>query len=87
MIGDVMECWTKGLYRAPIHRVKNTAEKSRYSVAFFYQPSLDTMVKPLEIPEILEREFKPTRSDITLPFYYGQRLHMNYQNFFPPPNI
>lgn len=79
MIGDAVECWTNGLYRAPVHRVKNAAETSRYSLAFFFQPNLDTVIEPLDIPEILAREFEPTRKGLTLPYHYGQQLYLNYK--------
>ncbi|KXJ27410.1 probable iron/ascorbate oxidoreductase DDB_G0283291 [Exaiptasia diaphana] len=82
MIGDAIESWTKGLYKAPVHRVKNTTSQSRYSMAFFFQPNLETVIKPMDIPEILKRNFVPTRKDIKLPYHYGQQLYKNYCQSF-----
>lgn len=41
-IGDMLELWTGGLYRAPQHRVLNTSHHMRHSLAFFYDPQYDT---------------------------------------------
>ena len=41
-IGDMLELWTGGLYRAPAHRVLNTSQHMRHSLAFFYDPQYDT---------------------------------------------
>jgi len=79
MIGDAVECWTNGLYRAPVHRVKNAASTSRYSLAFFFQPNLETVIQPLNEPEISKREFMPTRKELKMPYHYGQQLYVNYQ--------
>lgn len=45
-IGDMLELWTGGLYRAPEHRVLNTSQHMRHSLAFFYDPQYDT---PLQV--------------------------------------
>lgn len=82
MIGDVTECWTKGLYRAPVHRVKNAPSVSRYSAAFFFQPNLRTMVKPLDLQATRDSEYHPTRKDLKIPFSYGQQLKLNYEKHF-----
>ncbi|XP_031567551.1 probable iron/ascorbate oxidoreductase DDB_G0283291 [Actinia tenebrosa] len=82
MIGDVTECWTKGLYRAPVHRVKNTHSVSRYSAAFFFQPNLKTVVEPLDMQATKNYEYHPTRKDLKIPFSYGNQLKLNYDKYF-----
>lgn len=43
-----MQVWSNGLYKAPVHRVLTNSGKERFSVPFFYNPSYDTNVEPLQ---------------------------------------
>ncbi|KAF9100637.1 hypothetical protein BGX29_006399 [Mortierella sp. GBA35] len=44
-MGEAMERLTGGLYQATVHRVlNNTSGQDRYSIPFFFDPSLDTRV-------------------------------------------
>jgi isopenicillin N synthase-like dioxygenase len=47
-IGDMMQVWSNGLYKAPLHRVLADRERVRYSAPFFYNPSYQTMVTPVK---------------------------------------
>ena len=51
-VGDVMEMWTNGYLRSTPHRVVNPSDdksfKSRYSVAFFCDPDLETEINCIE---------------------------------------
>ena len=46
-IGDVVQVWSNDHYRAPLHRVLASAESSRYSAAFFFNPRSATDYAPL----------------------------------------
>jgi isopenicillin N synthase-like dioxygenase len=46
-IGDMVHVWTGGKCHAPEHRVIANPMKERYSIPFFFNPSYDTIVKPL----------------------------------------
>jgi len=47
-IGDLVQVWTNGVYRAALHRVLPTAPgTSRISIPFFYQPNFETLIAPL----------------------------------------
>ena len=49
-IGDLLQFWSAGKYRATPHRVivdSTTSQSSRYSVAMFIHPNHDTLIKPL----------------------------------------
>jgi isopenicillin N synthase-like dioxygenase len=46
-IGDMIEVWSNGLYRAPVHRVLAMTETERFSAPFFYNPSYGATVAPL----------------------------------------
>jgi len=46
--GDMAQVWSNDRYHAPVHRVLANAEKTRYSMPFFYNPGYNTEVKPIE---------------------------------------
>lgn len=46
-IGDMVQVWSNDLYRAPIHRVLAMSQSDRLSLAYFYNPSYDAIVKPV----------------------------------------
>jgi isopenicillin N synthase-like dioxygenase len=46
-IGDALMRWTNDVYVSNPHRVANRSQRSRYSAAFFCDPSGDTRIAPL----------------------------------------
>ncbi|KAJ3014900.1 UNVERIFIED_CONTAM: hypothetical protein HDU68_000085, partial [Siphonaria sp. JEL0065] len=45
-IGDVLQSWSGNVLRATPHRVINTeSDKARISIAFFFEPSLDSVIE------------------------------------------
>ena len=57
-IGDIVQVWSNGAYRAALHRVLPIAHgKSRYSLPFFYQPSFDSVIEPHT--ELGEAQYRP----------------------------
>ena len=52
-IGDMLERWTHGLFVATRHRVRNTNyDSDRLSMPFFYDPSFNTKLRPIEIENL-----------------------------------
>jgi isopenicillin N synthase-like dioxygenase len=47
-IGDMLERMTGGLYRSTPHRVRNTTGRDRLSFPFFFDPSFDAEVAPID---------------------------------------
>ncbi|KAG8471317.1 hypothetical protein KFE25_009738 [Diacronema lutheri] len=45
--GDVMQVWSNGLYRAPLHRVIAQRTLERYSAPYFLNPSYETEYAPI----------------------------------------
>ena len=39
--------WTNGLFKSTLHRVVNATGRERYSIAYFFEPSFDTVVECL----------------------------------------
>ena len=48
--GDMMQVWSNDRYQAAIHRVLAMETSDRYSIPFFYNPSVDTHIVPLALP-------------------------------------
>jgi isopenicillin N synthase-like dioxygenase len=46
-IGDVVQVWSNDRYAAPVHRVRASAEQTRYSAPFFFNPAYATNYAPL----------------------------------------
>ena len=44
-VGLVLESWSKGVLNAVHHRVKSPAYQDRFSVAYFHDPTLETVIK------------------------------------------
>jgi len=53
--GDVMQVWSNGLYRAPVHRVIAQKHLERYSSPFFYNPNYATDYAPIASTVSAER--------------------------------
>jgi isopenicillin N synthase-like dioxygenase len=48
-IGDMLDRMTGGLYRSTAHRVKSPPDRDRMSFPFFFDPSFDAQIKPIEL--------------------------------------
>ncbi|EFC36233.1 predicted protein [Naegleria gruberi] len=55
-IGDMLERWTCGRYKAVPHRVKNLTNQDRLSAPFFFDPNFECVVTPLEELALTEEE-------------------------------
>jgi isopenicillin N synthase-like dioxygenase len=44
----MMQVWSNGKYKAPVHRVLANHSESRFSIPFFLNPSYTFVVEPLE---------------------------------------
>lgn len=75
-IGQMLEFASRGVLHAPVHRVRSPAVGTdRISVAFFYNPQLDTVVREIPLPEDLSA-VAPVPSDADHPASVDYGLHM-----------
>jgi isopenicillin N synthase-like dioxygenase len=47
-IGDMMQMWTKGVYKSTMHRVINKGSGDRYSMPFFFDGNAEVKLNPLD---------------------------------------
>lgn len=48
-VGDMLARWTGHRFKSTVHRVVNISPAERYSVPYFLEPNLDTMIRPGEL--------------------------------------
>jgi len=46
-LADTLQAWTNDRYRAAVHRVRPMTDRSRYSIPYFYNPELETVIEPI----------------------------------------
>ncbi|MCB0404083.1 MAG: isopenicillin N synthase family oxygenase [Bdellovibrionales bacterium] len=46
-IGDMLEYWTHGIFRATPHRVRNPSQSPRLSLPFFFDPNWQATLEPI----------------------------------------
>lgn len=74
-IGDVMEAWSNGRFKATSHRVRKVAQE-RYSFPLFFSADYHTRITP--VPAMVTEE-KPAAYQ---PFVAGEHLHIQTVNTF-----
>jgi isopenicillin N synthase-like dioxygenase len=75
-VGDVMARWTNDRFVSTPHRVLNLSGKERYSVPFFFDPSMDTLVECL--PTWRGDERPPKYAPVAYGEYLLSRLDAHY---------
>ena len=74
-----MEAWTKGKFRATMHRVKNSPSKHRISAPFFFQPRLDCEIRPINDDMSAE---SGTNLPLNNPFAFGEYVLNKFQKSY-----
>jgi isopenicillin N synthase-like dioxygenase len=80
-IGKMLQIWSNHYFLATPHRVLNSSSRVRYSVPFFFEPSLTTEVSPLSLPKefLTDQEHGVTDA----PVVYGEHMWQVATRSFP----
>ncbi|KAF8722126.1 hypothetical protein HU200_022766 [Digitaria exilis] len=57
-VGDIIQVWSNDRYQSVEHRASVNQEQERFSIPYFFNPAMDTVVEPL--PEMVSEE-RPSR--------------------------
>ncbi len=85
-IGDMLDRLTGGLYRSTPHRAKNTTERGRLSLPFFFDPSFDAQIVKLPAHAVADddRETRWDKESVhAFTGTYGEYLLGKVQGEFP----
>ncbi|KAI8000275.1 Gibberellin 2-beta-dioxygenase 8 [Camellia lanceoleosa] len=64
-IGDLFQVWSNGVYRSVEHRVVANKKMERFSTAYFFCPSYDTLIQSCVEPSIYRRfSFREFRQQV-----------------------
>lgn len=75
-VADILMQWTNGILVSTPHRVRNVAGRDRYSVPFFFDPGIDSVVECL--PGIVPPGGTPRWPATSWRDYVMERLDKNY---------
>lgn len=83
-IGDMVEIWTNGAFKAPPHRVKLSATNHRLSVAMFYEPGFESVISPIPVDKaLIPLEKSMAKPSLTFPIRYGDYVLSKYCSILP----
>ena len=81
-VGQMLHQWSNGILRATPHRVINRSGRERYSVPFFFDPNVATVIDPLPscVDTAHPRRFEP----VVFGEYLRAELQAGYQRHAKP---
>ena len=83
-LGDMLEVWTAHYFMATPHRVRSPrGHSTRYSIPFFFEPDLDTMVNPLSLDSLPPFERDTSNSSPLEPILYGEHMLKAFHRSYP----
>lgn len=78
-VGDALARWTNDAFNSTPHRVINPAsDRDRYSIGYFFDPSLNTEIRTL--PVFATAEAATRYQPVRYAAYFSGRLDANYQD-------
>lgn len=83
-LGDMMEIWTSGAFKAGPHRAKVSPTQHRLSVAMFYDPGFDCVISPISLDEtLIPVEKTAAKLSMDFPIRYGDYVLKKYCGILP----
>ena len=70
-LGDCLQAWTKGLYRATRHRVRRSINTDRYSVPLFLNPNKECLIEPIETDVTKDLTHTNVVKGVEMPFRFA----------------
>lgn len=77
-VGSMLHRWSNGRLLATAHRVVNRSGRERYSVPFFFDPSVDTVVAPLD--SCIDADRGPLFSPVHFGEFLRHELESSYRH-------
>jgi len=78
-IGDMVQVWSNDRYRAALHRAITHADKPRFSIPFFLNPSYGANYRPL--PTMVNGKQPPRYREINWGEFRRRRVSGDYANY------
>ena len=83
-VGDMMETWTGGKYKATPHRVRSGLPKGRISMPFFFDPAFECTIQPGSIKNAAGAiDHSVTAQMSGKPIRYGDYITHKIRDVFP----
>lgn len=77
-VGDMLHRWSNGLLKSTPHRVTNRTGRERYSVPFFFDPDVSTVIAPL--PSCITEDNPAHFAPVLFEDFLRSQLEASYAN-------
>ena len=84
-IGDIVQVWSNDRYPAPVHRVRPSTTRERYSLPFFFNPVYEAVYAPLAA--VTNEQSPPRYRPITWGDFRRRRQQGDYADYGPENQI
>ena len=78
-IGDIVQVWSNDRYSAPVHRVRASRDRERYSLPFFFNPVQEAVYAPLAA--LTNEQSPPRYRSITWGEFRWKRQQGDYADY------
>jgi isopenicillin N synthase-like dioxygenase len=78
-LSDMLERWTNGMFKSTVHRVVSSGNAERYSVAFFFEPHFDTVIRCID--KCLKEGEKPKYAETTCGGHLLEKITQTHADF------
>lgn len=76
-VGEMLHRYSNGILRATPHRVATSHKQDRYSCVYFYDPGVNTVVRPVD--SLIETSQTPRFKPILFADYLRHQLESTYE--------
>ncbi|WVZ59851.1 hypothetical protein U9M48_009944 [Paspalum notatum var. saurae] len=76
-VGDLIQVWSNDRYESAEHRVSVNSARDRFSMPYFFNPTSDTMVEPVE--ELVSEDWSPRYDAYNWGDFFSTRKNSNFK--------